>query len=70
MNDTYEIIKIVGLVLFGLVFVLSYFLAEKNWFFEYLAYFPRKRKGAQKIGGLVFGCGFWVVAIIIYFMQA
>jgi hypothetical protein len=70
MFASFESIKIVLLALLGLLFFVSYFLADKNWFFEYLAYFPRKRKGAQKIGGLVFGCGFWVIAIINYLMRS
>lgn len=70
MFASFQSIQIVLLALLGLLFFVSYFLADKNWFFEYLAYFPRKRKGAQKIGGLVFGCGFWVIAIISYLMRS
>jgi len=68
MHTTFQIGKVVVPALFGIMFILSYFLADKSWFFEYLAYFPRKREGALKIGGLVFGCGFCVVAIINYLL--
>jgi len=66
MNDSYEAIRLIMLMLAGLMFVVSYFMADKNWFFELLAYFPRKRKGSVKIGGLAFGLGLWTVAAITY----
>jgi hypothetical protein len=66
MNETYEAIRLFMLVLTGLMFVVSYFLAEKNWFFDWLAHFPRKREGSMKVGGLIFGVGLWVVAAITY----
>lgn len=64
MKSSYEIISVVALTFVGLLFFLSYFLAEKNAFFEYLAYFPRKREKSVKIGGLIFGRALWVVAIL------
>ena len=63
MGNSFQII-IPAIV--GILFVASYFLADKNSFFGFLAYFPRKREGSMKVGGLAFGCGFLIVALINY----
>jgi len=46
----------------GVLFILSYFLSDKNEFFHLLAYFPRKREGSIKIGAVVFGGAFILIA--------
>ena len=49
--------------LVGALFVASYFLADKHYFFEFLAYFPRKREKNVKIGPLIFGGAFLLIAL-------
>ena len=53
-------------LLVGLLFIVSYFFADKNEFFHFLAYFPRKREGSLKIGSLIFGIIFVIVAFYNY----
>jgi hypothetical protein len=52
----------------GILFIASYFLADKNEFFHFLAYFPRKREGSIRIGSLVFGAAFILIAIYNLFI--
>ncbi len=40
-------------LLVGVLFVISYFLSDKYFFFEFIAYFPRKREGSVKVGSLI-----------------
>jgi hypothetical protein len=47
----------------GILFIVSYFLADKSEFFHFLAYFPRKREGSIRIGSVVFGAAFLLIAI-------
>jgi len=68
MTESLQIIRILLAFFVGLLFVLSYFLADKHWFFEWLAYFPRRRKGALKVSGLIFGCVLWLIAIYHYML--
>ena len=67
-TGTPHIVQICIGLLIGILFVASYFLSEKNYFFEYLAYFPRKKKGSTKAGSLIFGS--IIIAIAIYWLFA
>jgi len=60
---TIENLRILILFLVGIIFIASYFFSEKNEFFSFIAYFPRKRKGSVKSGSIVFGAAFILVAI-------
>ena len=55
--------KVVMPLIVGILFVASYFLADKSEFFNFLAYFPRKREGSIRFGSLVFGTAFLLIAI-------
>ena len=55
--------KIVMPLAVGLLFIISFFFADRNEFFNFLAYFPRKREGSIKIGSLIFGGIFVIVAL-------
>ena len=55
--------KIVMPLAVGLLFIISFFFADRNEFFNFLAYFPRKREGSIKIGSLIFGIIFVIVAL-------
>jgi len=54
--------KVIVPLAVGALFICSFFLAEKNQFFKYLAYFPRKRERSLKVGSLIFGIVFVIVA--------
>ena len=58
-----NLFKVIMPLLAGLLFIISYFLADKNEFFRFFAYFPRKREGSIKIGSLIFGIVFIIVAL-------
>lgn len=55
--------KVIMPLLVGLLFVISYLFANKNEFFQFIAYFPRRREGSIKIGSLIFGIVFILVAL-------
>lgn len=54
-------------LLVGILFVVSYFLSDKYFFFEFIAYFPRKREGSVKIGSLIFGIIFILISIYNFY---
>ena len=58
-----DYLKIIIPFLVGILFVASYFYSEKNEFFKFFAYFPRKRKGSVKTGSIIFGAAFTLVAL-------
>ncbi|RLB38088.1 MAG: hypothetical protein DRH20_06475 [Deltaproteobacteria bacterium] len=55
--------KVVMPLAVGILFIISFFFADRNEFFNFLAYFPRKREGSIKIGSLIFGIIFVIVAL-------
>jgi hypothetical protein len=63
-----NILKVLIPFLFGVLFISSYFFAQKNEFFHFLAYFPRQRTGSIKVGSLVFGFAFIIVSLINLFL--
>ena len=58
-----DLLKVAMPLAVGVLFVLSYFLSDKHFIFEFLAYFPRKKPGSVKAGSLVFGVVFILVAL-------
>lgn len=54
-------------LLVGILFVVSYFLSDKHFFFEFIAYFPRRREGSVKIGSLIFGVVFILISIYNFY---
>lgn len=54
-------------LLVGIFFVVSYFLSDKHFFFEFIAYLPMKRKGSVKIGSLIFGIIFILISIYNFY---
>ena len=62
-----NLIKVVMPLSVGIIFILSYFLADRNEFFNFLAYFPRKREGSIKFGSLIFGGSFVIVSLYNFF---
>ena len=58
-----DYLKIIIPFLAGLLFITSYFCSEKNEFFKFFAYFPRKRKDSLKTGSFVFGAALTLVAL-------
>ena len=69
MEDVSNIFKVIMPLLGGILFIISYFFSEKNEFFSFFAYFPRKRKGSLKIGSLVFGIVFLIIAFYNYLIS-
>ena len=47
----------------GILFIISFFFSDRNVFFNFLAYFPRKRDGSIKSGSLIFGIIFVIIAV-------
>jgi energy-coupling factor transporter transmembrane protein EcfT len=66
MDDVSNIFKVIMPLLGGILFIVSYVFSEKNEFFNLIAHFPRKRKGSIKIGSLIFGLVFLIIAIYNY----
>ena len=68
MDNVSNIFKVIMPLVVGTLFVVSYFFSEKNEFFNFLAHFPRKREGSIKIGSLIFGLVFLIIALYNYFI--
>ena len=66
MDDVSNIFKVIAPLIGGALFIVSYFFSEKNEFFHFLAYFPRKRESSIKIGSLIFGIVFLIIAFYNY----
>jgi len=58
-----DISRVGAPLIVGVLFITSYFFSDKNEFFHWLAYFPRKREGSMKIGAVVFGAAFILIAL-------
>jgi len=63
-----NVLRVLIPFLFGVLFISSYFLADKNEFFHFIAYFPRNKTGRIKAGPLVFGLAFIIVSFINLFL--
>ena len=63
----YSIQIVIGFAV-GFLFIVSYFFSDKNFLFQFLAYFPRKRKGSVKIGSLIFGLVFVLISTYYCFL--
>lgn len=68
INKALYLARIIMAFSIGILFIISYFLEDKNDFFNFIAYFPRKRKGSIKAGSLIFGIIFIIIAIYHCFM--
>ena len=65
----FDFFKILMPLIGGVLFITSYFLSEKNEFFKFIAYFPRKREGSIKAGSIVFGAVFILIGIYNLFLE-
>jgi len=69
MDNISNLFKVIMPFFVGILFVLSYFFSEKNEFFHFFAYFPRRRESSIKIGSLIFGIVFLIIAFYNYLIS-